>query len=203
MIFIQLNPIFNVLLKLTLSELQSTAVLILLSERKCPLICRHDLNLHDVNVIWFKVLSMMPFHNYLLISNFMISVSLLFLWLKNVGHTGSTISPCSTPLWKLPPLRIRFLWDVLISKFINYSVCVPWESTAFCDLWHEIKPHHNGTLILPLPKTWQWFTCFSAKNVIYKAGRCALSQSCCVLSKARVLPEAELFEGLEPLLFAM
>lgn len=130
----------------------------------------------------------------------MISVALLFLWLKNIGHTGPTISPCKTPLWKLPPLRFSIFWHVFINKFINYCLC-PLRKHSILEpvLCHETK---NTSQLAHLYCHYQKLHCCYAKNIPYEAVRCALSQSCWLLPKARVLPEAELFEGLEPLLFS-
>lgn len=129
----------------------------------------------------------------------MISVALLFLWLKKILDTLDQVSALAEPLFDSSPLwELVFFWDALISKFINnylrslrkYSILQP-------VLRHEIKSQwHTDTA------TTKNFT-VAVLSIPYKAGRCALSQPCCVLPKACVLPEAELFEGLEPLLFAM
>lgn len=148
----------------------------------------------------FNVLSMMPFHNYLLISNFMISVALLFLWLKKYWTHWTNNQPLQNPSLKAPIFENWVFWDVLISKFINYCLC-PLRKYSILEpvLWHKIKNHITGA---HLYCHYQKLHCCYAKNIPDKSGRCALSQSCCVLPKAQALPQAELFEGLEPLLFA-
>lgn len=69
-----------------------------------------------------------------------------------------------------------------------------------CPVTRNKKKHIAGA---HLYCHYQKLHCCYAKNIPDKAGRRALSQSCCVLPKARALPQAELFEGLEALLFAM
>lgn len=111
-------------------------VLILLSQRNSPLICRHCLTLHDINVMWFKLLCMISFlHSYLLISIFMVTLC----WLSgDIGYPGPTINHCRNSLWKLSSPWITFLscfiYQVhkllILCPLRTYSILQPQHHTA-------------------------------------------------------------------------